>query len=303
MTTARRARPATTSGFFFFSSRRRHTRSTRDWSSDVCSSDLYSRRAEDRPVAAWHEDPAGRAREPGEGPGSGPGCRRRRRPFRTRVAAGRVAGCADGPWAVRFLLRPRTGDGAGGDRKRGEAVPNARKVAEVEAIKGYLNGSVAALLTEYRGLKVKEMIELRDSLRGSSTEYRVLKNTLTGIAVRDVGYEDLVPLLEGPTAVAFVHGDVVQAAKELAEFARTHPALVVKGGVLDGKVLDADSVRQLATLQSRDVVLARLAGMLQAPLQRTAVLLAAPLRQVATMTAALRDKLEESEGGAATEAE
>jgi len=182
-------------------------------------------------------------------------------------------------------------------------VPNTRKVAEVEAIKGYLNGSVAALLTEYRGLKVKEMIELRDSLRGSSTEYRVLKNTLTGIAVRDVGYEDLVPLLEGPTAVAFVHGDVVQAAKELAEFARTHPALVVKGGVLDGKVLDADSVRQLATLQSRDVMLARLAGMLQAPLQRTAVLLAAPLRQVATMTAALRDKLEESEGGAATEAE
>src|SRR6266536_1367490 len=219
-----------------------------------------------------------------------------------RVVASRVAGCADGPRAVRFLLRPHR-HGGGWRPKRGEAVPNASKVAAVEAIKGYLNGSVAALLTEYRGLKVKEMIELRDSLRGSSTEYRVLKNTLTGIAVRDVGYEDLVPLLEGPTAVAFVHGDVVQAAKELAEFARTHPALVVKGGVLDGKVLDADSVRQLATLQSRDVVLARLAGMLQAPLQRTAVLLAAPLRQVATMTAALRDKLEESEGGAATEAE
>jgi large subunit ribosomal protein L10 len=184
--------------------------------------------------------------------------------------------------------------------KRGEAVPNASKVAEVEAIKGYLNDSVAALLTEYRGLKVKDRGDLRDSLRGSSTDYRVLKNTLTGIAAREAGFEELLPLLDGPTAVAFVHGDPVQAAKDLAEFARTHPALVLKGGVLDGKVLDAGSVRQLATLESREVMLARLAGMLQASLQRTAILLAAPLRQVATMTSALRDKLEESGGQQAT---
>lgn len=177
-------------------------------------------------------------------------------------------------------------------------MPNASKVAEVEAIKGYLNDSVAALLTEYRGLKVKDMGELRNSLRGSSTEYRVLKNTLTGIAVSEVGFQELLPLLDGPTAVAFVHGDPVQAAKDLAEFARTHPALVVKGGVLDGKVLDADSVRHLATLESRDVMLARLAGLFQASLQRTAILLAAPLRQVATMSAALRDQRQESEGAA-----
>ena len=169
-------------------------------------------------------------------------------------------------------------------------MPNASNVAEVEAIKGRLEGSVAALLTEYRGLKVQELGELRASLRGSSTEYRVLKNTLTSIAVRQVGYDGLVPLLEGPTAVAFVHGDPVQAAKDLAEFARTHPALVVKGGVLDGKVLDADEVRRLATLESREVLLARVAGLLQAPLQRTVGLLAAPLRQVATMTSALRDQ-------------
>jgi large subunit ribosomal protein L10 len=169
-------------------------------------------------------------------------------------------------------------------------VPNASNVAEVEAIKGRLEGSVAALLTEYRGLKVQELGELRASLRGSSTEYRVLKNTLTSIAVRQVGYDGLVPLLEGPTAVAFVHGDPVQAAKDLAEFARTHPALVVKGGVLDGKLLDADEVRRLATLESREVLLARIAGLLQAPLQRTVGLLAAPLRQVATMTSALRDQ-------------
>ena len=180
-------------------------------------------------------------------------------------------------------------------------MPNASNVAEVEAIKGRLEGSVAALLTEYRGLKVAELGELRASLRGSSTEYRVLKNTLTSIAVREAGYEDLVALLQGPTAVAFVHGDPVQAAKDLAEFARTHPALVVKGGVMDGRVLDAAEVRQLATLESREVLLARMAGLLQASAQRTVNLLAAPLRQVATMTAALRDKRAEEEGPAAPE--
>jgi len=179
----------------------------------------------------------------------------------------------------------------------GEAVPSASNVAEVEAIKEYLEGSVAAVLTEYRGLKVKELGELRASLRGSSTDYRVLKNTLTSIAVRDKGYEELLPLLEGPTAVAFVHGDPVQAAKDLAEFARTHPALVVKGGVLEGRVLSTAEIRQLATLESREVLLARIAGMLQAPLQQAVNLLAAPLRQVATMSAALRDKRQAEEGG------
>jgi large subunit ribosomal protein L10 len=181
-------------------------------------------------------------------------------------------------------------------------VPNASNVAEVEAIKGRLEGSVAALLTEYRGLKVAELGELRASLRGSSTEYRVLKNTLTSIAVREAGYEDLVALLQGPTAVAFVHGDPVQAAKDLAEFARTHPSLVVKGGVMDGKVLGAAEVRQLATLESREVLLARLAGLLQASAQQAVTLLAAPLRQVATMTAALRDQKAEEPGATAAPA-
>jgi large subunit ribosomal protein L10 len=181
-------------------------------------------------------------------------------------------------------------------------VPNASNIAEVEAIKGRLEGSVAALLTEYRGLKVAELGELRASLRGSSTEYRVLKNTLTSIAVREAGYEDLVALLQGPTAVAFVHGDPVQAAKDLAEFARTHPSLVVKGGVMDGKVLGAAEVRQLATLESREVLLARLAGLLQASAQQAVNLLAAPLRQVATMTAALRDQKAEEPGATAAPA-
>ena len=169
-------------------------------------------------------------------------------------------------------------------------MPNASNVAEVEAIKGRLDDSVAALLTEYRGLKVSELGALRAALRGSSTEYKVLKNTLASIAAKDQGHDGLLRYLEGPTAVAFVKGDAVQAAKDLAEFARSHPALVLKGGLVEGRVLDAEEVRQLATLESREVLLARLAGMFQGSLQQAVNLLAAPLRQVATMTAALRDK-------------
>jgi len=172
-------------------------------------------------------------------------------------------------------------------------VPNPSNVAEVDAIKDRFDGSVAALLTEYRGLKVGDLKELRTSLRASGTEYKVQKNTLVGIAARDKGYEALVTMLAGPTAVAFVRaegGDPVAAAKSLADFARSHPALVVKGGIFEGRILDADGVKQLATLESRDVLLAKIAGLLQAQLQLGVNVLAAPLRAVATMTAALRDK-------------
>jgi large subunit ribosomal protein L10 len=178
------------------------------------------------------------------------------------------------------------------------AVPSASNVAEVEAIKGRFDAAVAAVLTEYRGLTVSELGDLRKALRGSSTEYKVLKNTLASIAVRAQGHDDLVQYLEGPTAVAFVKGDPVQAAKDLTDFARSHPALIVKGGLVEGRVLPADEVRRLATLESRDVLLAMVAGLLQAQLQQAVNLFAAPLRQVATMTAALRDK-RESEGGGA----
>jgi large subunit ribosomal protein L10 len=181
-------------------------------------------------------------------------------------------------------------------------VPSASNVAEVEAIKDRLRDAAAALLTEYRGLTVKDLGELRASLRGSQTEYKVLKNTLTAIAAREVGYAELERVLQGPTAVAFVHGDPVQAAKDLADFARSHPALLLKGGVMDGRVLDADGVRTLATMESREVLLARMAGMLQGSLQQTVNLLAAPLRQVATMTAALRDQRQAAEPAAPAEA-
>jgi large subunit ribosomal protein L10 len=179
-------------------------------------------------------------------------------------------------------------------------VPNASNVAEVEAIKGRLDEAVAALLTEYRGLKVGELGELRRQLKASATEYRVLKNTLAGIAARDAGHDGLVEMLQGPTAVAFVKGDPVQAAKALSDFAREHPALVVKGGLLEGQVVDAAQVRDLASLESREVLLAKIAGLLQAQTTKAATLLAAPLRQVATMSAALRDKLE-SDGAAPAE--
>jgi large subunit ribosomal protein L10 len=183
-------------------------------------------------------------------------------------------------------------------------VPSASNVAEVEEIKDRLRDAAAALLTEYRGLNVKDIGELRASLRGSQTDYKVLKNTLTAIAAREIGYGELQSLLRGPTAVAFVHGDPVQAAKDLADFARGHPSLVLKGGVMDGKVLDAEGVRYLATLESREVLLTRMAGMLQGSLQQTVNLLAAPLRQVATMTAALRDQRQAAEPAApAAEAE
>jgi large subunit ribosomal protein L10 len=186
-------------------------------------------------------------------------------------------------------------------------VPNASNVAEVDAIKDRFDGSVAALLTEYRGLTVSDLRELRTSLRASGTEYKVQKNTLVGIAAREQGHDELVAMLTGPTAVAFVRtegGDPVAAAKSLADFARTHPALIVKGGVLEGRVLDADGIKYLATLEPREVLLAKVAGLLQAQLQSGVNVLAAPLRAAATMAAALRDKRSESEppapeGGAA----
>lgn len=168
-------------------------------------------------------------------------------------------------------------------------MPSASNVAEVEAITQHLDGSVAALLTEYRGLKVSELATLRTTLRGSGTDYRVLKNTLAGLAARNQGHDGLVDLLQGPTAIAFVHGDFVQAAKDLSSFAREHPALVIKGGLVEGRVIDADGVRNLATLQPREVLLARVAGLLAGPLQQAVTLLAAPAGRMARLAAALRE--------------
>jgi len=163
------------------------------------------------------------------------------------------------------------------------------KAAAVAELTDAFRDSSAAVLTEYRGLTVAQLKELRRSLAGNAT-YAVVKNTLTKIAAREAGVETLEPLLEGPSAVAFITGDPVVVAKGLRDFARANPTLVVKGGVLDGRPLSADEVRKLADLESREVLLAKLAGGMKASLQQAVGLFAAPLAQAARALGALETK-------------
>ena len=161
------------------------------------------------------------------------------------------------------------------------------KSTAVEEITEEFRSSSAAVLTEYRGLTVAQLKELRRSLGGNAT-YAVVKNTLTKIAAKDAGVEGLDSLLAGPSAIAFVKGDPVEAAKGLRDFAKAHPMLVIKGGYLDGKVLSAADVAKLADLESREVLLAKLAGAMNASLQQAVSLFAAPLAQAARAIDALR---------------
>jgi large subunit ribosomal protein L10 len=158
-----------------------------------------------------------------------------------------------------------------------------QKVQRVKEISARFNEADAALLTEYRGLTVTEIAEVRNALREVGTEYKVLKNTLARLAVREVGLEELVAILEGPTAIAFVHGDAVDAARALDSAAKKYPVLVIKGGVLDGKIMDADQARALARLEPREVQLATIARMMNTPLQQTANVLSALLRDFGSM--------------------
>jgi large subunit ribosomal protein L10 len=176
------------------------------------------------------------------------------------------------------------------------------KAAAVAEISDRFRTSSAAVLTEYRGLTVSQLTQLRRSISGHAT-YAVVKNTLTVIAARDAGVTALdEAALAGPTAIAFVTGDPVEAAKGLRDFARTNPALVIKGGVLDGRPLSADEVRRLADLESREVLLAKLAGAMKASLTQAAYLFAAPLSQAARTIDALRIKQEEGAAPVAAEA-
>jgi large subunit ribosomal protein L10 len=163
------------------------------------------------------------------------------------------------------------------------------KAAAVAELTEAFRSSSAAVLTEYRGLSVAELKELRRSLAGNAT-YNVVKNTLTKIAAREAGVETFESLLEGPSAIAFVSGDAVEVAKSLKTFGKDHPHLIVKGGILDGKPLTADEIRKLADLESREVLLAKLAGGLIAPASQLASVLAAPLRQLAQVLGALEAK-------------
>src|SRR6478736_4168466 len=155
------------------------------------------------------------------------------------------------------------------------------KVAVVDEIREKLAGSDAAVLVEYRGLKVGELAELRAGLRPADTEFKIFKNSLARRAAEDAGLNDLVPMLLGPTAIAFVKGDAVIAAKALRDFARTHDALIVKGGLLGDRTLVAGDVEALADVPPRDQLLARLAGGFQAPLTKAAGLFQAFTRNFA----------------------
>jgi large subunit ribosomal protein L10 len=168
--------------------------------------------------------------------------------------------------------------------------PRPEKVAVVEEVRTKLDSSSAAILTEYRGLKVKELADLRRALRAAGGEYKVYKNTLVRFAARDLGLDELDAMLVGPTAITFVDGDAVDVAKALRDFARTNPNLVVKGGVLGTSILTAKDASALAELPSREVLLARIAGGLAAPLQQFAGLLQALPRNFAYGLKALVEK-------------
>ncbi|MET7337199.1 50S ribosomal protein L10 [Nonomuraea sp. NPDC005650] len=168
----------------------------------------------------------------------------------------------------------------------------ADKATAVAELKSEFEGSAAAVLTEYRGLTVAQLKELRKSL-GENAKFAVAKNTLTKIAANQAGYSGLDDLLAGPTAIAFVNGDVVEAAKGLRDFAKANPLLVIKGGVLEGKTLDATEITKLADLESREVLLAKLAGALKAKQSAAAAVFAALPTQMAQLAEALRAKREE----------
>ena len=168
----------------------------------------------------------------------------------------------------------------------------ADKQAAVAEIVESFNGSAGAVLTEYRGLTVKQLQELRRSL-GANANYAVVKNTLAKLAAKDAGITGFDDLLTGPTAIAFINGDVVEAAKGLRDFAKANPTLVIKGGVLDGKPLDAAEVAKLADLESREVLLGKLAGAMLASLSQAVYLLNAPIAQVARLAGALQAKAEQ----------
>src|SRR5689334_18292111 len=168
-------------------------------------------------------------------------------------------------------------------------MPTQAKAAVIDEITERFQKSSAAVLTEYRGLTVAQLTQLRRSL-GEGSSYAVVKNTLTKRAAEEVGLTGLAPLLNGPTAIAFIEGDPVNAAKAIRDFSRAHPLLVVKGGVVDGRQVDAREVTRLADVEPREVLLAKLAGAMKGNMTKAAGLFQAPLSQVARLAAALQEK-------------
>ena len=167
----------------------------------------------------------------------------------------------------------------------------ADKASAVAELTDEFRNSTATVLTEYRGLTVAQITELRRSL-GKETKYSVSKNTLAKRAANDAGIQGLDALFSGPTALAFISGDPVEAAKSLRAFAKAHPVLVIKGGVFEGRALTAEDVNKLADLESRDVLLAKLAGAMKGNLSKAAATFQAPLSQAVRLVDALRAERE-----------
>jgi large subunit ribosomal protein L10 len=176
------------------------------------------------------------------------------------------------------------------------------KVQTVAEIADRFRDSSAAVVTEYRGLSMAQLTELRRAL-GQGTTYTVAKNTLVRRAAADAGVPGVEDLLIGPTAIAFVTGEPVDAAKTLRNFAKDHKALVIKGGFMEGRALSVDDVTQLADLESREVLLAKLAGAMKGNLSKAAALFAAPATKVARLAVALQEKREAEAGGSAVTAD
>ena len=172
------------------------------------------------------------------------------------------------------------------------------KQAAIAELTEQFRESGAAVLTEYRGLSVSQLSELRTSLRANGS-YSVVKNTLTQIAAKEAGVTAFDGHLTGPSAIAFVTGDPVEAAKSLRDFAKANPLLVIKAGVLDGKAMSAEEITKLADLESREVLLAKLAGAMKAKTSQAAALFQAPLSKTVRTVEALRAKVEETGGAPA----
>ena len=185
---------------------------------------------------------------------------------------------------------PQTKKKLGGPRVS-EGGPRQAKADAVADVQARLSGSSAVVLTEYRGMTVGELAELRASLREAGADYKVYKNTLATIAARNAGLAELEPSLQGPTAFAFTDGDPVVVAKRLSDFAKRVPTLILTGGVLEGRILSSGEIGALSTLDSREVMLAKAAGMFLSPIQKLANLFAAPLNQLGSLLVQLRDKL------------
>lgn len=160
-------------------------------------------------------------------------------------------------------------------------MPKPEKVEKVKELTKRFQAANGAMFADFRGLTVKDATELRRALTAAGARFSVVKNTLTKIAAGEAGVQGADALLEGPTAVAFIDGDPVAGAKAMLDLTRRFPALVVKGALIEGRVLREDDARALATLDTKETSVGKVAGMLQAPIARTVYLLQAPLQRIA----------------------